>query len=189
MGGGPSTVPGPYFGDRSRLIDINPLPPISDGLTGFSPLTPTREAGVYQGSGNFGSWVFLTNSVRNGSYITASWNEDRRILRAWFRDCAERSNVWQLYEIGPIPTNYFFGNGWDENRNITFRNCCAGPCPDRCYPVSNLHICRRRERPNWVRRVAPQPGRPNVTGVHSPCPNTRENVPCYLREDPDLRCF
>jgi hypothetical protein len=185
MGGGPSApqIPGPAF-PRSQLNNINPLPPISDGLTGFEPIRIEPRPRVFQASSeNFGRWVFLLNHVNNGSYITASWNENKRILRAWFRACSSLENTWRLYEIGPIPPEYFFGQGWDENRNITFRNCCGRPCADLCYLSNNTHVCRRSGLPNWIREVS------SITGIHSPCPSTRQNVPCYLREDPDLRCF
>jgi hypothetical protein len=182
MGGSESKRIEPW--PAPQYEDINPLPPISDGLTGFVPVTTPMVTGCHKVSDTvYGSWVFICTKVNNGRYITASWNEEKRILRAWLRGCSLRENNWRLWEIGPIPEKYFFGGGRDPYGNITFQNCCGFLCTDQCQPDGDNYYCVKTPNPNWIRELtAPSPDAviPSEEGFYSPCPGDIRYVPCYL---------
>ena len=159
---------------------INTLPSISDGLTGFLPITTPRVNGWHRASPTgFGSWVFV-DFANHGSYITASWNEDKLILRVWTRGCGNAilENQWILWEIGPIPKKYLLGGGRNDG-NITFSSCCGTICTDQCVKNGDSWNCVLGPvtNPNWIRQVT------QSKGINSPCPIGRVGVPCYFASD------
>ena len=170
----------PYPDPQYKSID--PLPPISDGITGFVPITTPRVNGWHRASPTgWGSWVFV-DYANWGSYITASWNEDKLILRVWTRGCGNAilEKTWRLWEIGPIPQEYFGGGGRNQG-NITFSSCCNNICTDQCKKDGNYWNCvlSSDTNPNWIRDLKVQ----DYVGINSPCPNTRDAVPCYFASD------
>ena len=135
-------------------------------------------------TGFFGSWVYVATTVNNGASTTGSWNENRRILRVWIRGCRGNNNntenVWSLWEVGPIPENYFSGNGRGEGGNIEFSNCCGSICVQRCERNPIVCWSCTVQRPNWVRRVM------TTHRANSPCDI---GIPTCYDHDPNAPNF
>jgi len=198
-----------------RVTHVDTAPAISDGLTGFAPVTTPQENGWHRASTDlYGSWVFIQTKAQNGSYITCSWNESTCTLRAWCKgetDPAGESG-WTLWEAA-IPSSkpgaacfvddeksMFFGNGNSTNNGvIEFRNCdgylCITPfsfrCGESCCGNGNYckYECSEKSgpncRPKWIQPVPPIP---SVRGIYSPCPSGPTQVPCYLAANTRLLC-
>ena len=142
----------PLYVPKPIPLAVENLPAISDGWIGFEPIKTPQENGWHRASPTGMGWfVWVQTRVRNGGFVTASWNEARRILRVWCKGGASSEGdgivgindkyQWNLWEA-MIPSStpgaaalvskdedMFNGNGnQTQNGYIEFRNCSGNLC-------------------------------------------------------------